>query len=172
MKKSFLFLIFLGFSVLSFAQVKDMELGAIDNFSQRQQGGYFDYSEPGELNMKVAVWGFVKYPGRYLVPITTSLTDLLSYTGGPTDDADLEDVRIYRIVGDSTQTMIKVNYNDLMWEENLKMKTKFIPEIQATDVVLVPGSPRLYFKDWFSIGLSVFSALISLSILIINIARN
>lgn len=172
MKKSFLFLFFLVFTFATFAQVKDMELGALNNLTQRQQGGYFDYSEPGELNMKVSVWGFVKYPGRYLVPITTSLTDLLSYTGGPTDDADLEDVRIYRIVGDSTQTMIKVNYNDLMWEENLKMKTKFIPEIQATDVVLVPGSPRLYFKDWFSIGLSVFSALISLSILIINIARN
>ncbi len=172
MKKFYLLLLLFGFTSVYFAQVKDLELGALDRYGQRQQGGYFDYSEPGELNMKVAVWGFVKYPGRYLVPITTSLTDLLSYSGGPTDDADLEDIRVYRILQDSTQSLIKVNYNDLVWEENLKTNTKFIPDLQASDVILVPGSPRLYFKDWFSIGLSVFSALISLAILILNIARN
>ncbi len=37
-------------------------------------GGYYDYSDPESINIKVSVWGFVKYPGRYVIPEQTTVS--------------------------------------------------------------------------------------------------
>jgi len=169
--KKILFLSLFIISSLSFAQVKDYELGSPQNSLRNYNGGYFDYSDPTSINIKVSVWGFVKYPGRYTIPINSTASDLISFAGGPTDDAHLNDLRLYKVDADSNQTMIKFDYNDLLWEDNLKLSRVKVPTLQAGDILVVPGSPRLYFRDWFSITLSVVSTLISLSILILNIVR-
>jgi len=170
MQQIFLFLI-LSFISLN-AQVKDYELGAdVLGMRYSQQGGYFNYSDPDAVNIKVAVWGWVRYPGKYTVPSYTTASDLLSYAGGPTDAADLQDLRIYRINTDSTQSMIKFNYNDLLYESRLETRYRKIPKLEAGDILVIPGEPRLYFRDHLSIWMSVFSVLISLSILILNIVR-
>ena len=157
-------------SVLVFAQNSELQVGSNANQLRQNQGAFYDYSDPTSLNIKVSVWGFVKYPGKYVIPIESNVYDLLSYAGGPTEDAHLEDLRLFRTAEDSSQSMIKFNYNDLLWDENLK-EFKSAPGLDAGDILLVPGSQRLYFKDYLQIGLSVFSALISLSILILNIAK-
>ncbi len=164
-------LVLVSFNSIITSQVKDYELGSSRYGIPTQTGGYFDYSDPETVNIKVSIWGNCKFPGRYLLPINTTVSDFISFAGGPTDAADLDDLRIYRIGADSTQQMLKFSYNDLLWEEELNININEIPILQASDVLLIPGSPRLYFKDWFSMGLSVFSALISLSILILNIAK-
>lgn len=171
MRLRFVPILFFLLSISLFAQ-KDYEIGASPFGKDFRQGGLFDYSDPTSVNMKVAVWGFMRYPGRYIVPVNTTVADLLSYAGGPTDDANLEDIRLYRVMEDSTQIMIKINYNDLFWEDRLESRKKYIPEIKGGDIIIIPGAPRLYFKDWFSITLSVVSTLISLSILILNIVRD
>lgn len=167
-----IFILVLSMISLS-AQVKDYQLGA-DLLAMRNnmQGGYFNYSDPEAININVSVWGWVKYPGRYKVPIYTTTIDLLSYAGGPTDAADLGDLRLYRLNEDSTQAMMKFNYNDLVYESKLESRFRKIPKLEAGDVLVIPGEPRLYFKDHFSIWMSVFSVLISLSILVLNIVRN
>jgi polysaccharide export outer membrane protein len=166
----FIFLLLAALSIS--AQTKDYELGA-DVLGMRSvtQGGYFNYSDPEAINIGVSVWGWVKYPGRYKVPIYTTVSDLLSFAGGPSDAADLEDLRLYRVNADSSQSIIKFNYNDLLYESQLETKYRKIPKLDAGDILVVPGEPRLYFKDHFSIWMSVFSVLISLSILILNIVR-
>lgn len=169
--KSFLLVFYLILGLTITAQVKDYEIGVSPNERLQRTGGLYDYSDPSSVNMKVAVWGFMRYPGRYIVPVETTLADLMSYAGGPSDDADLEDIRLYRLLQDSTQIMMRVDYNSLLWEETLDSRKKTVPSLKGGDILLVPGSPRLYFKDWFSITLSVVSTLISLSILIINIIR-
>jgi hypothetical protein len=150
--------------------MKDYELGA-DKINGRgnYNGGYFNYSEPQSINIKVSVWGFVKYPGRYFVPINTTVTDLLSYAGGLTDDAHADDLRLYRVLDDGTNKLFNFNYNDLMWGDSLELTKRDIPSLTASDILVVPGSPRLYFKDWASLALSLVSVLISLSILILRI---
>lgn len=156
----------LGFVSLS-AQVKDYELGTdVLGMRTNPQGGYFNYSDPEAINIYVSVWGWVKYPGRYKVPIYTTAIDLLSYAGGPSDAADLEDLRLYRVNADSTQSMIKFNYNDLVYESRLESRYRKIPKLEAGDVLVIPGEPRLYFRDHFSIWMSLLSVLISLTILI------
>jgi polysaccharide export outer membrane protein len=154
------------------AQVKNYELGAdVLGMRYNPQGGYYNYSDPEAVNIKVAVWGWVRYPGKYTVPSYTTVSDLLSLAGGPSDAADLEDLRIYRVNEDSTQSMIKFNYNDLLYESKLQSKYRKIPKLDAGDILVVPGEPRLYFRDNFNIWMSVFSVLISLTILVLNIVR-
>ncbi len=171
MKSKTIFILFFLLSLSLLAQVKDYEIGVSPLDRNYRQGGLYDYSDPSSVNMRVAVWGFMRYPGRYIVPVNTTVADLLSYAGGPTDDANLEDIRLYRVLQDSTQMMMKIDYNDLLWEPSLKRTKKYIPELKGGDILLIPGAPRLYFKDWFSITLSVVSTLISLSILILNIIK-
>ena len=156
-------------SNLSFAQVKDYELGSRLSGRTNTQGGYFDYSEPTGINIKVSVWGFVKYPGRYFVPINTTPSDLLSFAGGPTDDAHTDDLRLYRVLEDGTNQLLTFNYDDIIWGDSLEFSKRIVPNLMASDVLVVPGTPRLYFKDWASLALSLVSVLISLSILILRI---
>lgn len=154
------------------AQIKDYELGAdVLGMRYNPQGGYYNYSDPEAVNIKVAVWGWVRYPGKYTVPSYTTVSDLLSLAGGPSDAADLEDLRIYRVNEDSTQSMIKFNYNDLLYESKLQSKYRKVPKLDAGDILVVPGEPRMYFRDNFNIWMSVFSVLISLTILVLNIVR-
>lgn len=171
MKSKTIFILFFLLSLSLLAQVKDYEIGVSPFDKNLRQGGLYDYSDPSSVNMRVAVWGFMRYPGRYIVPVNTTVADLLSYAGGPTDDANLEDIRLYRVLQDSTQMMMKIDYNDLLWEPRLTRTKKYVPELKGGDILLIPGAPRLYFKDWFSITLSVVSTLISLSILILNIIK-
>lgn len=174
MKKLILVLL-LGsiFSIDSYSQIRDYELGSqtLSNRRGTVYGGYYDYSDPEAVNINVSVWGFVKYPGRYTVPDYTSIIDLLSYVGGPTDDSNLDEIRIYRLDENNNEIMIPIDFNDLMWEGELESKYRKLPTIKPSDILVVPGEPRLYFMDWFSIGLSVFSALISLAILLITIRK-
>lgn len=165
-----IFVIIFLLSLVNYAQQEgDTRFGADPRNFQRPQGAFFDYSDPEAINIKVSVWGYVRYPGIYMVPEYSSVMDLVSFAGGPSDDADLEDIRIYR-VKDQAQELIKFNYNDLLWEKEVK---NISPkgDLVAGDVLILPGEPRLYFRDYMSITLSVVSTLISLSILILNIAK-
>ena len=168
---AFIFILFVCVSIQ--AQEKDYQLGAdVMSFRTNQQGGFFNYSDPEAVNIKVSVWGWCKYPGRYTVPSYTNVLDLISFAGGPSDGAILEDLRIYRIKPDSTQEMIKFSYNDLLYGEELKDGSLKIPKLEAGDVLLMPGEPKIYTKERVSMWTSVLGAVISLTILILNIVKN
>ncbi len=153
------------------AQTGDIKIGADLSQFRNNQSGFYDLSDPEAMNIKVSVWGYVRFPGRYLVPSYINVRDLLSYAGGPTDDAFLNDLRIYRVLEDSTQVLYKFNYNDLMYSPELTTKKEIVPDLRVGDLLIIPGEPKLYYKDYFSMTLSVISTLISLSILIINIVK-
>ena len=53
-----------------------------------------------------------------------------------------------------------------MWEKELFTSKLNVPQLQAGDILVVPTSPKYFFREWLSIGLSIFSALISLAILL------
>ena len=60
--------------------------------------GLQGYTVPGvetdEVLMSIHVWGEVRNPGTYLVPIDADLIAGISSAGGPTSKAKLSDVRI------------------------------------------------------------------------------
>jgi len=134
------------------------------------QGAYYDYSDPNGINIKVAVWGFVKFPGKYIIPIRSDINDLISYAGGVNDNSYLDDLRIYRLDKDSMQVMLKFNYEDLWWNEDLKGNLK-LQKLKPGDILVVPGRPRLYFENYLSIILGVVTTLVSIATLIITINK-
>jgi len=166
------YIVIIGLIAFQFtnAQTDNLQIGSGLNLRQPNQGALYDYSDPEAVNIKVNVWGFVKFPGKYIVPEKTSVNDLISYAGGPLENADLEKLRIFRPDKDSTQMVTEFNYNDLLWEKQIKHIT-LPPSLNAGDYLLVPGLDRMYFREYLTLGLSIVSTLVSIAILIINVTK-
>jgi hypothetical protein len=149
-----------------FAQ-EDIQIGA-QKYTRTTQSGLFDFSDPTGINIKVQIWGYVKYPGYYIVPARSSANDLISLAGGPLEDALVEDIRILRTNPDSSTTMTKYNYNDLLWEEELTAPVKF-PRLNAGDMIIVPGEPRYFVRQDIAFYLGIVTSLASITALILSI---
>ena len=59
------------------AQVVDLDR------SRLSTAAYYNYSEQGDVTIKMHVWGAVRFPGLYEIPRGTKLSELISLTGGP-----------------------------------------------------------------------------------------
>ena len=162
--------IVLVYNFTSFAQ-EDIQIGRSLRPFERYQGGQYDYSNSDGINIKVLVWGYVEFPGQYIIPSTSGINDLLSLAGGPLEDANVDDLRLFRINPDSSQSMIKFDYNELLWNEKLTKKI-IIPSLKAGDILVIPGSPRYFFKDYFGLTLSIVSTLASVAVLLITILKD
>jgi len=165
--KYLLFSLLLTFSSISIAQDDDYQLGLSQDRIRQNQGAYYDYSDPGGLNIKVSIWGYVKYPGRYTIPDRSNINDLISYAGGISDDSNIDEMRIFRVEPDSSQEMLIYNYDDLWWSETLQ-KNLTIPQMQPGDVLIVPGRPRWYWENYLTLTLSIVGVLLSLATLIVT----
>ena len=113
------------------------------------------------------MWGYVKYPGRYIIPQRSDIRDLISYSGGISDDSYLDEIRVYKVLPDSTQQMLQFDYEDLWWNEELKQDLSLY-RMEAGDVLVVPGRPRLYWENYLTLGLSIVGVLLSLTTLIVT----
>ena len=149
---------------------EDVQIGKSMKQYYEYKGALYDYSEADAINIKVLVWGYVQYPGQYIIPSRSTVNDLLALAGGPLPDANIDDLRLFKINPDSTQTMVKFNYNDLLWNDKLERKIN-IPPINAGDILLVPGSPRWFLKDYLGLTLSIVSTLASIAVLLITIFK-
>ena len=150
---------------------EDVQIGnPYGSTNYRQPGGVYDYSDPNGVNIKVQLWGDVKYPGYYIVPAKISINEIISFGGGPNEDAILSDIRVLKTQADSSFRMVKYNYNDIMWEDNLKTKIYSV-RLQAGDVVVVPGEPRYFAKQDISFYMSIVTGLASVAALIISITK-
>ena len=165
-------LFFLSFILLissnSFSQITDEELGRALTYNR---SGLYDFSDPGAINIKVSVWGYVARPGKYNVPDYTTVSDLLSYAGGPNQNASTDDLRIFRTLDNGNEEMLKFTYDAIMWGNGIEVKNRILPKLEPSDILIVPGSPRYFFKDWFGMGLQIFSAVISIVNLYLLIQR-
>ncbi len=99
---------------------------------------YYDLSFGAGLTIPVNLWGYVRVPGRYLVPSSTTLVQLISFGGGPTEYARLTDVRIIRDVRVDTTIVERV----LVYNLELYQRTgdpSQNPLLYPGDTVIVPG---------------------------------
>ncbi|MDR3668320.1 MAG: SLBB domain-containing protein [Ignavibacteriaceae bacterium] len=166
MKKIFLIITLTVFPVIAFAQNNDVQMGSGLNRIGLTQGGFFDCSDPSAVNIKVSVWGFVRFPGKYIIPVYSNVNDLISYAGGPTDEARLEEMRIVRTdSATSKQKIFNLSYNDFLMDPDIKVDSS-LQSLKAGDVLLVSGSPRFYLRDYIGTILSIVSVLISVIILV------
>ena len=93
-----------------------------------------------QLLMAVNVWGFVSQPGQYMVPYDTDLIALLSYAGGPREEARIKSIKIIRnqtTAEDKTQgTVIEVDVKKFIKTGQLNL----IPVLKPGDTVVVSGT--------------------------------
>lgn len=74
-------ILFTGGSSFCFAQNSG---SGIRNSNQFRLGSrIIRVAEPGQLADSVNVWGDINSPGRYLIPVNTTLPELISYAFGP-----------------------------------------------------------------------------------------
>ncbi len=60
------------------------------------RGAQYFLGAADELLMRVNIWGFVRKPGQYMVPTDTDLISLMSFAGGPIEQAKIKSIRIVR----------------------------------------------------------------------------
>lgn len=164
-------LFFLVISGISYSQI---DSSLILGLSQKNSTvSVFDLSDPTGVNMEVNLWGFIRYPGRYRVPINTTFMDLITYSGGPLEESNLEEIRIIRDANDPVKktTVIKLNYDDLLWGDQVSTKPKINPVLQPGDVIVVLREKRYTFKDYLVIYVPIITSLVSIATLLITITR-
>lgn len=148
-----------------FAQ-EDIQIGKSANENYRSNGALYDYSDPNGINIKVMIWGYVKFPGKYIIPAKSDVNDLLSLAGGPVPDANLDEMKILRVDANNKQRIIPLNYNDIMSNDIGMGRPLRISDLRAGDIMVVPGSPKWSTRDYLSIILSIISTLASVALLI------
>jgi protein involved in polysaccharide export with SLBB domain len=140
---------------------------------KQKSAAVFDLSNPDGVNIEVSLWGFVEIPGRYIVPLKTTFMDLLSFAGGPVLASNLKEIRIIRnstTPGEKPQ-LIKLDYNDLLWEENITKATNKNPELVAGDVIVIMEERRYTFREDVGFYLPIFTTLFSIATLIITLTN-
>ena len=97
---------------------------------------------------------------------------MISYSGGPTTDSKLEEIILYSPKNDSFNVsgdkILKINYDDLFWQENAIAKDRNNPLLSPGDILILKGEPRYFARDNVSFILSISSVLISLGILVVS----
>jgi len=136
-----------------------------------RNGALYDYSNPEGINIKVMVWGYVQFPGQYIIPAASGVNDLLSLAGGPTQEANIDDLKLFRINPDSSQTIVKFNYSELIWNNSDLSKPLKIPGLHPGDILLVPGAPKWFLRDYLSLVLSIVSTVASIATLLVYIYK-
>lgn len=83
-------------STTSFAQETETEDVKAKGATPYRGAQYF-LGEEDELLMRVNIWGFVRKPGQYMVPTDTDLISLISFAGGPVEQAKVKAIKIVRV---------------------------------------------------------------------------
>lgn len=148
MKKAGVILLFIMFIVLP-------------SFAQQISGFYKIDTGTAELKKTINIWGYVQNPGRYEIPATTNLVQLIAYAGGPREYAVLDEVKVYRTLDDGKQIAREVDVED---------PSKINPSdltLNNEDTVVIDYSSTVTLRDIFSfVGAPV--AMIASVILIID----
>ena len=96
---------------------------------------------PGAVLMKVNLWGSVGKPGIHYVPTQTDLITLLSYAGGPTENARLNATYIKRW-SRGKEIVLNIDTQELLESTGTKS-----PILQANDVVVIPTKKPIISND-------------------------
>jgi len=98
-----------------------------------------------QVLMAVNVWGFVGKPGQYMVPYGTDLISLLSYAGGPREEAKIKSIKVVR-GGDGENKqgeVIEVNVKEFLEKGN----NASIPKLKPGDTVVVSGTTFNFVRN-------------------------
>jgi hypothetical protein len=109
---------------------------------------YYYIAKPGELTMQVNLWGFVKNPGRYEVPSSTDLIQLISFAGGPVQYAKLDEVKLTRMIlndttGAKQEIVLNLEHLDKLKQSSLAL--------YPGDTIFIDHTAWLTIRDVFNV---------------------
>jgi len=133
------------------------------------RGALYFLTPDDELAIRVNVWGFVAKPGQYVVPRNTNLISMISYAGGPIQDAKLKSVRIIR---DNSFKLAALTMNSPDLDDgdrkdkqdvlvvNVKKfiddgDERRIPQLMPGDTIVVPGSKFQSFSRFLDFAAKI-----------------
>jgi hypothetical protein len=130
-------------------------------------------AEPGEFADSVNVWGDVGSSGRYLIPMGTSLNDLISYSGGLRTIRDGQTnldwskmrIEIYIHEYDEYNNMDKVDEFKYRFEEAFPVEM-WGYTVKNNQTITVRVKRRPSFRDYLGVFASTISAVASTVILL------
>ncbi|MGD0338480.1 MAG: SLBB domain-containing protein [Bacteroidota bacterium] len=106
---------------------------------------FYKLTKPGEYSITVNLWGYVRNPGRYEVPSDCDIVQLISFAGGPSNHADLENIKLYRIRPDSglisKQDLTLVNLEDMLRSKNRPIL------LQHSDTIILEPTSYPFWMD-------------------------
>ena len=117
------------------------------NNMQGQAAQYFLGSQDQVL-MQINVWGFVNQPGQYMVPYDTDLISLLSYAGGPGEDAKIKKIKVVRASQNGNPDENQVIEVDVKKFIN-SADPSIIPMLKPGDTVVVTGTTIHFMRNFF-----------------------
>jgi hypothetical protein len=134
---------------------------------------YFNYSDPGKINIEINVLGGVRNPGRYLVPQGTTVFELLCLSGTILQEETADNIRLIRTTEQSGKLsdnkIITLNYREIFKDEELKSINKPNPLLAQGDILVVPIKRARTFWDDFVDATIVITPLVSVATLIVSI---
>ncbi|MDZ7724286.1 MAG: SLBB domain-containing protein [candidate division KSB1 bacterium] len=129
-----------------------------------QAAAQYFLGDQDQVLMAVNVWGFVNKPGQYMVPLETDLVSLLSYAGGPQEDARIKGIKLVRSIQDSS-VVFEIDVNHFVNHGDLDNN----PVLRPGDTIVVSGTTfhliskifdltwrvativqAVYFAQWYS----------------------
>lgn len=110
--------LFLAFNLFCFSVHAEVEVFSMKKGTNNTHE-YFAGSYPGAVMMKVNLLGGVNLPGVYNVPVNSELNGVISYAGGPTKEAKLDEIMVRSKNGD-TYKVNKVNLTEFFANEHAK----------------------------------------------------
>lgn len=113
-------------------------------YSQSNSSFYKIDNAEGELTKRVNIWGYVKTPGRYEIPASTNLVQLIAYAGGPRDYAVLDEIKIYRISENGKKMVKEVNVE----EPGPSSQSDFM--LYDEDTIVIDYSSAVTIREVFS----------------------
>ena len=121
----------------------------------------------GNIMMNVNIWGAVGSPGSHIIYDGIDFASLLSIVGGPTDGANLKEVRLYREIPDADGALVyHINLSEFIETGN---RSNFI-KIKPNDTIIIPQKFSSYILKQAGTINTIFS-LISIYLQLQNLAN-
>jgi polysaccharide export outer membrane protein len=129
--KSVIFLLLIAICSSGISSAHAQMSGAAVN-----RGAQYYLGSEDELLVPVNIWGYVEKPGQYLVPNNTDLISLLSFAGGPTEDAKISNIHIVRSDAKLGSQIWKIDVDRYIETGDERL----IPTLKPNDTVIVKGT--------------------------------
>jgi hypothetical protein len=161
MRRTYLVIVLLSIAVFPFLRAQTQTQTEIN--PERAVGdnraGYFVIAKPLEVSMTVNIWGNVPAQGLYVVPVATDIIQLLSYAGAPKENANLDEVLIFRAAmgkkeGGKLRTSKVINVNEMI--EGKMEPIKLLPG----DMIVVRKMSGLTWQEVAVVVTTVSSVII------------